>query len=147
MARVPSVDLPASDFGCGSKSMARSTGTSRNGRAPTAEKSTCVNARAVRGTDREIVCYEGTLEDISDRRAAEKQIRTERDFSSAVIDTAGSLVLILDREGCIVRINQACETLTGKSLHDVAGQPIWEALSSPEDSARIRKHYRRVLGG
>src|SRR5580692_3852399 len=81
------------------------------------------HARAIRGPNQESVCYEGTLEDISDRRAAEKQIQVERDFSSAVIDAAGTLVVILNCRGQIVRLNQAAESLSGYSLHEVVGRP------------------------
>jgi diguanylate cyclase (GGDEF)-like protein/PAS domain S-box-containing protein len=105
------------------------------------------HARTVRGPNRETLWFEGTLEDISDRRAAEKQLQKERDFSSAVIDTAGSLVLILDREGRIVRFNQAAEALTGFSIHEVAGRPIWEALSPPGARDVARRFLQKVLGG
>ena len=105
------------------------------------------HARVVRGPNRETVCYEGTLEDISDRRAAEKQIQAERDFTSAVIDAAGTLVMILDCEGHIVRFNQACESLSGYSLHEVAGWSPWEAFSPPDETDIVRRYYGKVAGG
>jgi diguanylate cyclase (GGDEF)-like protein/PAS domain S-box-containing protein len=105
------------------------------------------HAQAVHGADSAILFYEGALEDISDRRAAEKQIQKERDFSSAVIDTAASLVVILDRQGRIVRFNQACEALTGYSFHDVAEKPIWELLRTPDEQERARLHLQRILAG
>jgi len=39
----------------------------------------------------------------------------ERDFTSAILDTAGALVVVLDREGRITRFNRACEQVTGYS--------------------------------
>ncbi len=105
------------------------------------------HARAIRGLNQEPVCYEGTLEDISDRRAAERQIREERDFTSAVIDAAGTLVIVLNRAGHVVRFNQACELLSGYSLHEVAGRPLWEVLSPPSETASIREYYRKLAGG
>lgn len=95
------------------------------------------HARVVQGPDRQTLYFEGTLEDISDRQMAEAQLRAERDFSSAVIDTAGTLIVILDREGRIVRFNRACELVSGYSLHDVAGRHLWSVLEAVEaDSAR-----------
>ena len=105
------------------------------------------HARAVRGPDQETACYEGTLEDISDRRAAEKQIQAERDFSSAVIDAAGTLVIILDCEGRIIRFNQACELLSGYSLHEVAGQSPWDIFSPHEETDGVRQCYQKVAAG
>ena len=105
------------------------------------------HARAVRGPNLETLCYEGTLEDISDRRAAEKQIQKERDFSSAVIDTASSLVLILDREGRIIRFNRACEAHSGFNFHDVAEKPVWEALTAPDGADDARRYFKKLLAG
>src|SRR6185437_899516 len=102
------------------------------------------HARVVRGPNRETICYEGTLEDISDRRAAEKQIQAERDFSSAVIDGAGTLVVILDREGRIVRFNPACESLSGYSVHEIAGQTLWDVLSPPSETADVEACYQKL---
>ena len=105
------------------------------------------HARTIRGPNQETVCYEGTLEDISDRRAAEKQIQTERDFSSAVIDAAGTLVVILNCQGQIVRFNQAAESLSGYSLHEVAGRPIWEVFSPPGERDSVRQCYQKLAAG
>jgi len=105
------------------------------------------HARAIRGPNREILYYEGTLEDISDRRAAEKQIQKERDFSSAVIDTAASLVLILDTKGRVVRFNQACEALSGFSFHDVVEKPVWASLVAPGDRDRAQEYFQHLLSG
>src|SRR6266699_4673375 len=49
------------------------------------------------------------------RREAQQQsalLKTERDFVSAILDTVNSLVLVLDSEGKIVRVNRALEAMT-----------------------------------
>lgn len=40
------------------------------------------------------------------RKQAQDELKKERDFSSAVIETVGSLVVVLDHEGRIVRFNR-----------------------------------------
>jgi len=55
------------------------------------------------------------IEDITERVHAQEAVRKERDFSTAVLDTAGALVVVLDREGRITRFNRACEAMTGYS--------------------------------
>jgi PAS domain S-box-containing protein len=57
----------------------------------------------------------------------------ERDFISTVLDTAGALVVVLDRQGRIVRFNRACERTTGYSFDEVRGQLLWELLLIPEE--------------
>jgi diguanylate cyclase (GGDEF)-like protein/PAS domain S-box-containing protein len=54
--------------------------------------------------------------------------RRERAFSAAVLDNAGSLVVVLDPEGRIVRFNRACERVTGYATEDVLGRPFRDAV-------------------
>ena len=105
------------------------------------------HARAICDRNQEVLWFEGMLEDISDRRAAEKQLRAEREFTSAVIDTAASLVVILDLEGRVVRFNQACEALSGYSVHEMAGRHLWDVLYPPDQREGVRERFGRLLAG
>ena len=65
------------------------------------------------------------------RREAQQQsalLKTERDFVSAILDTVNSLVLVLDSEGKIVRVNRALEAMTGYTFDEVQGHYLWEYL-------------------
>lgn len=73
----------------------------------------------------------GALSDITPRRQAQHALEAQRNFVTAVLDTAPSLIVVLDRDGRVVNWNRACETLTGRTVDDVRGQPVWELL--PED--------------
>ena len=70
--------------------------------------------------------FQGMAREITDLVHAQSELRAERDFVSAILDTAPSLIMVLDAQGYIVRFNRACEVLSGLSMSDVAGQPIWE---------------------
>ena len=70
--------------------------------------------------------FQGIARDITDRVMAQEDLKAERDFVTAVLDTAPSLVMVLDAKGYLVRFNRACEHLSGVSLADVAGRPMWE---------------------
>jgi len=48
-----------------------------------------------------------TIKDITEIKRAEHELRKERDFISAVLSTAGALVVVLDRHGRIVRFNRS----------------------------------------
>ena len=60
----------------------------------------------------------------------EAALAKERDFSSTVIDTSGALVVVLDRDGKIVRFNRTCETVTGYSSKQMRGRRVWDMLLS-----------------
>ena len=70
--------------------------------------------------------FQGMARDITDRVNAQAEQRSERDFVSAILDTAPSLIMVLDAEGQIVRFNRACEELSGVPMTEVAGRPFWE---------------------
>ena len=86
----------------------------------------------------------GTHQDITVRKEAEQELYREREFSNAVLETAGALVVVLDREGRIVRFNRACEDLTGYSFQEVKSKPIWDILVLPEEVPLVRRVFRSL---
>jgi PAS domain S-box-containing protein len=82
-----------------------------------------------------------------DRKQTQEAIRRERDFVSTVLDTAGSLVVVLDREGRIVRFNRACEEATGYSFREVHGRRTWEFLLPAEAVASAKDGFPGFLSG
>ena len=65
--------------------------------------------------------------------------RHECDLVSAILDTAATLVVVLDRRGRIVRFNRLCQQLTGYTGQEVLGKPFCELLIVPEEQARVRR--------
>lgn len=68
----------------------------------------------------------------------ETVLRRERDFSAALLDTAGALAVVFDPEGRIQRFNRACEELTGYRAGDVIGRPFMDFLIAPEEIDGVR---------
>ena len=90
---------------------------------------------------RVVVCFT----DITQRRRADEQLRQQRDFTDAVLDTADALVIVVDPEGRIVRFNGACERLTGYREAEVVGRSLWTTLLPPEDREGVRQTFARLL--
>ena len=88
-----------------------------------------------------------TLRDITDRKWAEEALIREHDFISAVLDTVGALVVVLDVEGRIVRFNHACERVSGYSAAEVIGEPIWHTLLAPEEREAVHQEFQRLTAG
>jgi len=80
-------------------------------------------------------------------KQSEEALRKERDFTSAVLSTAGALVVVLDREGRIVRFNRACEELTGYSFEEVRGKSPWELLLIPDEVDQVKAHFAALRSG
>jgi len=104
-----------------------------------------------------------TVEDITERvRAAEKlrqlnetleervgqrtqEVENQRHFIEAVLDTAGALVMLLDRDGRIVRFNKACEELSGYSFAELRGVPFWSKLFPTARVDSARSEFDRLI--
>ncbi len=68
-------------------------------------------------------------------------------MASAILNTVGALVVVLDRKGQIIRFNRACEQTTGYSFAEVCGRPIWDLLQSAEEIDRFRAVFRELESG
>jgi PAS domain S-box-containing protein len=79
------------------------------------------DARMMRREDGRPWFIHGVAFDISDLKRIEEERQEERNFISAILDTVGALVVVLDDEGHILRFNPACELTSGYSKEEVQG--------------------------
>ena len=85
--------------------------------------------------------------DISERKRAEQTLQKERDFIDAVLETAGALVVVLDRQGRILRFNRACEQTTGYSSEEVMDRHVWDLFVIPDEIDAVKSAFERLRGG
>jgi PAS domain S-box-containing protein len=97
------------------------------------------DARMVRRPDGQPWFIHGVAFDISDMKHSEKALQQERNVVSAILDTVGALVTVLDPDGRILRFNRACELTTGYSLEEVRGKYIWDFFLLPEEIQRSKE--------
>ena len=102
------------------------------------------DAKMIRRPDGRPWFIQGVAFDISDLKRTEEELQEERNFVSTILDTVGALVLVLDRGGCVVRFNLACEQLTGRSVEEARGKPVWELFVAPEERTQFRKVFQQV---
>jgi phosphoserine phosphatase RsbU/P len=80
-------------------------------------------------------------------KQTEHELRKERDFTSAVLMTAGALVVVLDRHGQIVRFNRACEKLTGYLFEEVEGKPFWDLFLLRNEVDQVKVVFENLRAG
>ena len=78
---------------------------------------------------------------------AEEALRSSERFNKAVLDMAGSLVVVLDVEGRIQLFNCACEAATGYAAPDVLGRVCWGFLVPAEELPGVRALWARLRAG
>ncbi|MGC1448425.1 MAG: PAS domain S-box protein [Candidatus Sulfotelmatobacter sp.] len=86
----------------------------------------------------------GVAFDITDLKRTEEELQDERNVVSAVLDTVGALVVVLDREGGIVRFNRACEQMTGKSFEQARGQRVWDVFVVAGEREQFQALFRQI---
>jgi PAS domain S-box-containing protein/diguanylate cyclase (GGDEF)-like protein len=69
-------------------------------------------------------------------------LRSERNRLSAVVDTAGALVLLAAPSGHIVMFNRACEEALGWKASEAIGQPCWEVVRRVDDELAVRRVFQ-----
>ncbi|MFZ5524071.1 MAG: sensor domain-containing protein [Pseudomonadota bacterium] len=81
---------------------------------------------------------------ISTRQLRESEKRSQG-MADSVIDDAGVLVVVLDKDGRIVRFNRASEKMSGYSYAEVEGKFPWDLLLAPEDADDVRRNAFEAL--
>jgi PAS domain S-box-containing protein len=85
--------------------------------------------------------------EITQRQEVEEVLSAERDFVSAVLDTASALIVVLDPKGRIIRFNRACERLTRYSFAEVRGRCLWDLLIIPEEVEPVKAIFEELRNG
>ncbi len=69
-------------------------------------------------------------------------LNQERNFSNAVFGSAGTINLVIDRDGRVVRFNKAAEAFTGYSFEQVCAEAFfWERFLPEEERANARAAF------
>ena len=102
---------------------------------------------AVRHDEDELKLFSAIAHRIADTMTALLTVEQLRESESnsqrladSVIDQASVLVLLLDKDGRIVRFNLACEELSGYSFGEIGGKFPWDVLLPPEEADTIRQN-------
>ena len=104
-------------------------------------------AKMIRREDGQPWFIHGVGVDITELKKAENELQQERNVLSAILDTVGALIVVLDPEGRIVRFNRACEQTTGYSFSDVRGKYIWELFLAAEEVEEFKTLLEQSRSG
>lgn len=84
---------------------------------------------------------------LRDRREAERELTIERNFVAAVLDATSALVVVLDGDGRVIRMNPAGERTAGRRLEELAGRIFpGEIWPSEHREAAIALFKRAQMG-
>jgi len=105
------------------------------------------NAAPVYDRRGELAVVVETLHDVTERKRTEEMLSKQLDFTAAVLETVGSLVLVLDRQGKIVQFNRACEEVSGYTFEEVQGKYVWDFLLPSEQVEAAKGIFKNLVPG
>jgi len=81
-----------------------------------------------------------------ERRAGE--LERERDFISAVVNTAPAMLCLTDPEGRVLRLNRALQRASGwPEDEEIQGRYFWDVLIPPDAVERTRRNFDELVAG
>ena len=92
-------------------------------------------ARVVRGEGGETLYYEGSVEDITERKQFEEQIQRQKEYFEALFLNNPVAVVTADLDGVVVSWNPMAESLFGYSRDEAEGTPL-DDLVAKDNSVR-----------
>jgi PAS domain S-box-containing protein len=72
--------------------------------------------------------FTAQMMDVTATHEATARLRTEKDLSAAILDTAGCLIVLVALDGTVVGMNRAAQAVSGFGDEDVRDRPLWETL-------------------
>lgn len=100
------------------------------------------NAKVIRDNSGNTLYYEGTLEDISERKKAEEQVRESEEKYRNIVELAPDGIVTTDLKGVITSCNSASLDLTGFSKEEIIGKHFTKL---PTSRARDVLQYAKAF--
>ncbi len=85
--------------------------------------------------------------DITKRKKIEEKLRSEKDKAKMYFDIAGTILMVLDKEGKVFLINKkGCEVL-GYKEEEIIGKDWFDNFLSPEIKEEVKNVFNHLLKG
>lgn len=78
-------------------------------------------------------------QEIIERRRTEQRLKEERDFNRTLLHTIGAIIIVLDKNARIIRLNPAGERATGFYISEIRGKRPWEIFADEESSEEFKE--------
>ena len=94
---------------------------------------------AIENQDGQITKVAGALQDITERKEAEQDLRDSRERYRSLFADASDAILIHDLEGRVQEVNPQAEALFGYDTDDLVGRSVFDVHPSDEQEVAERK--------
>jgi len=87
------------------------------------------------------------IRDITGRKRAEEALTDARAFSENLLQTANVMIVMLDERGCVTRLNQTAEKMTGYTQAELHGKNWFEVLVPKDRFPFVWEEFKRLMSG
>jgi PAS domain S-box-containing protein len=105
------------------------------------------STRDVRDASGEVLYYEGSLVDITERKRAEEALRKERDRVQEYLNTAEVMLLVISGEGEITLINRKGCSILGYEEAELIGKNWFDTCIPAQVREDVLSVFRRLMAG
>ena len=102
------------------------------------------SSRAVWDTSGNIIRYQGTLVDITEKRKMERQLAQQEEFRARLLESFPDLILVVDLEERYTFVSSRAQDLLGRQPSDMLGKKISDLEDHSPDLASL---YHTVASG
>ena len=95
------------------------------------------SSRAVWDTSGNIIRYQGTLVDITEKRSMERQLKQQQEFRSRLLESFPDLILVVDLEGRYTFVSARARDVLGYEPNEMMGKKISELVDHSPDLATL----------
>ncbi len=88
-----------------------------------------------------------TMHDITPLKRIEDLLQLERDRAQSYLDLAGTLILVLDKDGKINRVNPKGREILGCDEQDMVGKDWFDNFIPEENREEIKSIFQKILEG
>ncbi len=104
-----------------------------------------VSVGLIHGTNNDEAYLLLVVQDITDRINYENKLRTERDRAMQYFNTSTVILVVLDNDGNIVRINRRGYEILGYEIGSLNGKNWFDTCIPAEQSSNIKSFYNSLL--
>ncbi|MFH1295865.1 MAG: PAS domain S-box protein [Bacteroidota bacterium] len=104
------------------------------------------NAKVIYDSDGKPLYFDGTVEDITERKKLEEKFQLSEEKYRTMIEQSNDMIWTLDGDGALTYFNQQCEEITGHRFKDWEGKSF-APLIVEEELSSIFDIFHRVMKG
>lgn len=89
----------------------------------------------------------GTIQDITDRKMAEIEIKKEQDRTRQYIDIVGAIIVVIDSRGIVSLVNRKGSEILGYSEQDIVGKNWFDTFIPKSQQEDLKNAFTKLVSG